>query len=154
MKKNFMESLVCKRNPLYSKKNATYIVGKQYLDHEKYVFSDDIGVWVKLKTKSFNFGKWESEFERISDNESEFYEERTKVIRHMHYLETSIGFYRVIVYAEESNFIFMQCYFDKEEHNFKTNLPHGRSKTNFQSHKRTKESKLRSEKLFQCRKML
>ena len=146
MKKNFMESLVCKRNTLYSKKNATYIVVKQYLDHEKYVLSDDIGVWIKLRRKSFNFGKWESEFERISDNESEFYEERTKVIRYMHYLETRIGFYRVIVYAEESNFIFMQYYFD--------NLPHGRSKTNFQSHKGTKESKLRSKKLFQGRKML
>ena len=48
-------------NPLSIKKNITYIVGKQYLD----VFSDDIGVWVKSKTKSFNVGKWKSEFEKI-----------------------------------------------------------------------------------------
>ena len=52
-------------NPLYTKKNITYIVGKQYLGHEKDVFSDDIVVWVKSKTKSFNFGKWTSEFEKI-----------------------------------------------------------------------------------------
>ena len=60
MKKNFTESVVCMTNPLYTKKNNTYIVVKQYLDHEKDVFSDDIGVWVKSKTKSFNFGKWMS----------------------------------------------------------------------------------------------
>ena len=34
----------------------------------------------------------------------------------------------------------MQYYFDTEEHNFKTNLPHGSSKTNTRSHKSTKES--------------
>ena len=62
MKKNFTEPVVCKTNPLYTKKNKTYIVGKQYLDHEKDVFSDNIGVWGKSKTKSCNFGKWESEF--------------------------------------------------------------------------------------------
>ena len=44
-------------------KNITYIVGKQYLDHEKDIFTDDIDVWVKAKTKSMNFGKWESECE-------------------------------------------------------------------------------------------
>ena len=65
MKKNFTESEVCKKNPLYTKKNITYIVGKQYLDHEKDIFSNDIGVWVKSNTKSFNFGKLESEFEQI-----------------------------------------------------------------------------------------
>ena len=52
MKKNFTESVVYKTNPLYTKKNASYIVRKQYLDHEKDVFSDDIGVWVKSKTKT------------------------------------------------------------------------------------------------------
>ena len=65
MKKKFTESVVCKTNPLYNKKNITNIVGKQYLDPEKDVFSDDIGVWVKSKTNLFNFGKWESEFEKI-----------------------------------------------------------------------------------------
>ena len=44
MKKNFTESVVCRTNPLYTKKNATYIVWKQCLNHEKAVFSDDIGV--------------------------------------------------------------------------------------------------------------
>ena len=34
----------------------------------------------------------------------------------------------------------MQYYFDKEEHNFKTDVPHGNSKTNSRPHKRTKES--------------
>ena len=65
MKKNFTESVVCKTNPLYTKKNITYIVGKQYRDLEKDFFSDDIGVWVKSNTKSLNFGKLESEFENI-----------------------------------------------------------------------------------------
>ena len=50
MKRNFTESAVCRTNPLYTKKNATYIVGKQYLNHEKDVFSDDICLWVKSKT--------------------------------------------------------------------------------------------------------
>ena len=62
---NFTESVVCKTNPLYIKKNITYIVGKQYRDLEKDFFSDDIGVWVKSNTKSLNFGKLESEFENI-----------------------------------------------------------------------------------------
>ena len=63
MRPDFTESVVSKTNPLYTKKNITYIVGKQYLAHEKDVFSDDIVVWVKKsKTKSFNFGKWASEF--------------------------------------------------------------------------------------------
>ena len=57
LKKNFTESVVCRTNPLYTKKSATYIVGKKYLNHEKDVFSDDIAVSVKSKTKSFNFGK-------------------------------------------------------------------------------------------------
>ena len=65
MKKNFTESVVCKTNPIYTKKSITYIVGKQCPDHEKDVFSDDIGAWVKSNTKSFNFGKLESEFEKI-----------------------------------------------------------------------------------------
>ena len=51
-----------KTNPVYTKKNITYIVGKQYLDHQNNVFSEDIDVWVKSKT---NFGKWESELEKI-----------------------------------------------------------------------------------------
>ena len=34
----------------------------------------------------------------------------------------------------------MQYYFDKEEHNFKTDLSHGNPKTNSRPHKRTKES--------------
>ena len=34
----------------------------------------------------------------------------------------------------------MQYCFHKEEHNFKTDLPHGNSKTNSRPHKRTKES--------------
>ena len=61
VKKDFPESVSCKTNPLHTKKSTTYIVGKQYLDHEKDVFSDDIGVWVKSK---FNFGKWECQFEK------------------------------------------------------------------------------------------
>ena len=65
MRPDFAESVVSKTNPLYTKKNITYIVGKQYLDHEKDVFSDDIVVWVKSKTKSFNFEKWASVFEKI-----------------------------------------------------------------------------------------
>ena len=65
MRPDFAESVVSKTNPLYTKKNITYIVGKQYLDHEKDVFSDDIVLRVKSKTKSFNFGKWASEFEKI-----------------------------------------------------------------------------------------
>ena len=65
MKKNITESVVCKTNPLYTKKNITYIVGKQYPDYEKDAFSDDVAVWVKSKTKSFNFGKRESEFAKI-----------------------------------------------------------------------------------------
>ena len=65
MKKNFMESVVCQMNPLHAEKNITSTVGKQYLDLEKDVFSGDIGVLVKSKTKSFNFGKWESQFEKI-----------------------------------------------------------------------------------------
>ena len=65
MKNFFTESVVCKTNPLYNKKNITYIAGEQYLDPEKDVFSDNIGVWVKSKTSLFNFGKWESEFEKI-----------------------------------------------------------------------------------------
>ena len=65
MRPDFAESVVYKTNPLYTKKNITDIVGKQYLDHEKDVFSDDTVVWVKPKTKSFNFGKWASEFEKI-----------------------------------------------------------------------------------------
>ena len=72
LKKNFTESVVCRTNPLYTKKSATYIVGKKYLNHEKDVFSDDIAVSVKSKTKSFNFGKSGSEFEKISDSEFEF----------------------------------------------------------------------------------
>ena len=92
------------------------------------------------KTKSFNFGKWESEFEKISDNDFEFYEERTKVIRYIHYLKTSIDFHRVIIFVKKSFFIFMQYYFDKEEHNVKTDLSHGSSKTNTWPHKCTKES--------------
>ena len=34
----------------------------------------------------------------------------------------------------------MQYYFDKEEPNFKTDLSHGNSKTNYRPHNRTKES--------------
>ena len=47
------------------RKISLTIVGKQYIDHEKDVFSHAICVWVKSKTKSFDFGKWESEFEKI-----------------------------------------------------------------------------------------
>lgn len=99
-----------------------------------------IGVWVKSKTKSFNFWKWESEFEKMSDDEFEFHEKPTKVIRYIHYLKTSIDFHKVIILVEKSDFIFMQYYFDQEDHNFKTDLPHGISKTNSRPHKRTKES--------------
>ena len=55
-------------------------------------------------------------------------------------MKTSTEFHRVIIFVEKSNFVFMQYYSDKEEHNFKTDLPHGSSRTNTRSHKRTKES--------------
>ena len=77
----------------------------------------------KVKIKLFNFGKYESEFEKVSHNELKVYEERTKVIRYTHYLKTDIDFHRVIIFVEKSAFIFRQNYFDKEERNFKTDLP-------------------------------
>ena len=59
-------------NPLYTKKISTDIARKQYIDHEKDTFSGNIGVWIKSKTNSFNFRKWEREFEKISDNDCMF----------------------------------------------------------------------------------
>ena len=70
----------------------------------------------------------------------EFYEERTKIISYIHYLKTSIDFHSLIIFAQNSNFSFMQYYFDKGEHNFKTDLSHRNSETNTRTHKRTKES--------------
>ena len=64
MKNNFTEPVVRKTKPLYTKKSPTYVVGKQYLDHGKDVFSHDIYVRVKSKIKSFNFRKWENNFKK------------------------------------------------------------------------------------------
>ena len=103
MKKNFMESVVCKTNPLYIKKNITYIVGKQYLDHEKDAFSDDIAVWVKSKTNHLTS---ESGKVNLKKFQFEFYEERTKIIRYIHYWKTSIDFHRVIIFFKKTQFYF------------------------------------------------
>ena len=70
----------------------------------------------------------------------EFYEERTKIIRYIHYLKTSLDFHRIIIFAKKSYLIFIKHYFDKKENNFKTDLPQGNPKTNSQPHKRAKES--------------
>ena len=92
------------------------------------------------KKKSFNFGKYESEFEKVSHNELDVREDWTKVIRYIHYLKTGTDFHRVIIFVKKSDFIFRQNYFDKEEHNFKTDLPHGSSTTNTRPHMLTNKS--------------
>ena len=58
----------------------------------------------------------------------------------LHYHRKSRDFHRVTIFVEGTNFIFVQYYFDGEEHEIDFSNPHGNSNVTKKPYRRTKQS--------------
>ena len=77
---------------------------------------------------------------RVFPEDNCFFENTWKVRRYIHYHHKSRDFHRVIIFVEGSDFIFVQYYFDGEEHEIDTSNPHGNSNVTTKLCRRTKQS--------------
>ena len=140
MKAKFPRRSVCKTNPVKTSKNAIFIVDKYFLESEGDVFADDLGHWIKSKTKKFTFGGNDGTYVKTDEYNHGSFDKVIKVTRYIHYLRNSPDFHRVAVFINESSYIFKQYYFDDGEHDIIVEQPHGNSKINTRPHRRSKES--------------
>ena len=131
------------KEPSQTQKNCIFIVRKSSLEDERDIFSvsDDMGHWEKSKTKTMLFGKnRDNKIVRVLPEDDCFFENTWKVRRYIHYHRKSRDFHRVTIFVEGTNFIFVQYYFDGEEHEIDTSNPHGNSNVTKKPYRRTKQS--------------
>ena len=140
MKAKFPQRSVCKANPVKTSKNPTFTVNKSFLESERDVFAYDLGHWIKSKTKTCTFGENDGTYVKTYEDNQGSFDKVIKVTRYIYYLRNSPDFHRVVVFINESRYIFMQYYFDNGEHDIIVKQPHGNSKRNERPHRRSKES--------------
>ena len=137
----FSDSATCTKNPIRPQKNCIFIVRKSSLEDGREIFSDDMGHWEKSKTKTMLFGKnRDNKIVTVFPKHNCFYENTWKVLRYIHYHRKSCDFHRVTIFVDGTDFIFVQYYFDGEEHEIDTSNPHGNSNATKKLYRRTKQS--------------
>ena len=82
----------------------------------------------------------DNSIEKVLDENEEEYNKIWNIKRCIHYHHESRDFHRVIVFIEQKDLIFVQHYFDNDEHLVNTFKRHGNSRSSKKSYKRTKES--------------
>ena len=135
----FDDNVICTKNPVRPQKNCIFIVRKSSLEDKRDIFSDDMGHWEKSKTKTMLFGKnRDNKIVRVFHEDDCFFENTWKVRHYIHYHRKSRDFLRVTIFVEGTDFIFVQYYFDGEEHEIDTSNPHGNSNVTKKPYRRTK----------------
>ena len=137
---NFDKRQVCSRTPIRPLRNLCFIVQRSKLSHFDDIFSDDLGHWVKSKAKSIKCEHLGDQVMSIVERNDEKVENCYNIKRHIFYHRKSNDFHKVILTAENVDYIFLQCYFDENEHEVEINVPHGNAKRLKKPHRRTKES--------------
>ena len=111
------------------------------LNHQNDVFSDDKGRWERSRIKHLKYVESvDNSTEKVLDENEKEYNKIWNIKRCIHYHHESRDFHRVIIFIEQKDFIFVQYYFDDDEHPVNTFKRHGNSRSSKKIHKRTKES--------------
>ena len=97
--------------------------------------------WERSKTKSLKYGKSIDGFlEKINDGQEVDFDHIWNVKRFIYYHHQSEDFHRVMIFIDGVDYIFVQYYFEDEEHLVNITKQHSNSKSNAKSYRRTKES--------------
>ena len=121
-------------------RNLCFIVQKSKLSHFDDIFSGDLGHWVKLKAKSIKCEHLGDQLMSIVDRNDEEIENCYNIKRHILCRRKSNDFHKVILTVENVDCIFLQYYFDENEHEIDINAPHGNGKRLKKPHRHTKVS--------------
>ena len=136
----FDSNVVCHKNQIKPKRNCCFIIQESSLNHQKDVFSDDIGRWKRSRIKHLKYGEsLNNSIEKVLDKNEDEYSKIWNIKQCIHYHHESRDFHRVIIFIEQKDFIFVQYYFDDDEHPLNTFKRHGNSRSNKKSCRRTKD---------------
>ena len=95
----FDNDVVCHRNQIKPEQNFCFIIQKSSLNHQKHVFSDDMGRWKRSQIKHLKYGESvDNSLEKVLDENEEEYNKiwNIKVCIHCHH--ENRDFHRVINY--------------------------------------------------------
>ena len=137
---NFDKKQVCSRTPIKPLWNLCFIVHKSKLSHFSDIFSDELGHRVKSKAKSIKCEYLEDQVISIVNRNDEKVEKCYNIKRHIFYHHKSNDFHKVILTVENVDYIFLQYYFDENEHKVDINAPNGNAKRLKTPLRSTKES--------------
>ena len=104
-KQIFNSNQICSKNPLRPCINAIFIIDKNAIGHERDVFSDDLGHWVKSKTKTFRFGQKDEIVQKVAEGEEYLYDRTFDVFRYIHYFKNSPDLHRVTTFVDKLDYI-------------------------------------------------
>ena len=100
-----------------------------------------MGRWMRSRIKHLNYVEnVDNGIEKVLDENEKEYNKIWNIKRCIHYHHESRDFQRVIIFIEQKYFIFVQCYFDNDEHPVNTFKQHDNPRSSKISYKRTKES--------------
>ena len=132
----FDNNVVCHKNQIKSEQNCCFIIQKSSLNHQKDVFPDDMGRWERSRIKHLNMEKasiivLEKYLTKMKRKNNKIW----NIKQCIHYHHESRDFHRVIIFIEQNDFIFVQYYFDDDEHPVNTFKRHGNSRSSRKSYK-------------------
>ena len=137
----FDSNVVCHKNQIKPEQNCCFIIQKSSLNHQKDVFSDGIGRWERSRIKHLKYEESVvNSIEKVLDENKEEYNKIWNIKRCIHYHHESRDFHRAIIFIEQIYFIFVQYYFEDDEHPVNTFKQHGISCSSKKSYKRREES--------------
>ena len=66
------DNVVCHKNQIKPEQNCFFVIQKSSLNHEKDVFSDDIGRWERSRIKHLKYGEsFDNSIEKVLDENEE-----------------------------------------------------------------------------------
>ena len=153
LEETFSQDLVATMTPLRVMQNASFLIDWTKIGHWKDPLSDMLGHWNHTKTKRFFFDAKNPKSIKIID-QNNYGDEGTFVARRYIYTHReNRDFHRVFLTLEDSKanivpLVYIQYYFDREEHPISVILPHGNDKTKnpapFQSTKASVRQKIKT----------
>ena len=163
LEETFSQDLVATMTPLRVMQNASFLIDWTKIGHWKDPLSDMLGHWNHTKTKRFFFDAKNPKSIKIID-QNNYGDEGTFVARR--YINThreNRDFHRVFLTLEDSKanivpLMYIQYYFDREEHPISVILPHGNDKTKnpapFQSTKASVRQKIKTAPKSEARRQI
>ena len=98
----FDSNVVCHKNQIKPEQNRCFIIQKSSLNHQKDVFSDDMGRWERSWVKHLKYGEnVDNSIEKVLNENEEEYNKIWNIKRCIHYHYESRDFHRVIIFVRQ-----------------------------------------------------